>query len=305
MADEEGAGSDGGGSEAVYRVLIVADASSSMEDQNAALGFSMEALVEALSLASSDWAVGITTSSVDPSVGSTVEVDPGEAGSLLGGLVRPSDPGPAEALRGQLFCLGTAWSSSALPRDPGYACGDDPNGRISVEYLDCLCGIDAWQDHSGSGSEEPLEAGLLALCRAGSTLSADCLDPASPLSEADAGSNAGLLAEGGVHLVLSLSDEGDSSRRLSMGDDSAALYVDLLSSFGDVRWSAIGPGLVDGAIPCNEGGATPWGTARVVGVTVATGGLYAPIATLSGSACVDGDPADVIPTFVAVGAAPR
>ena len=121
-----------------------------------------------------DYQLAITTTSVDyTGAGSSSALEPGEAGLLTGSptILGRDNPDVATAFKKNLLCSTTYWDEVELLKpenqDPNYDCdaGGDPE-FISVQYLDCLCGVDQWTSPAGSGQEEPLEAALMALCRA-------------------------------------------------------------------------------------------------------------------------------------------
>lgn len=133
---------------------------------------------------------------------------------------------------------------------------------------------------TGVGSEEPLEAALLALCRQSSSPPATCFETPSSISEDDANSNESFLREGSKFAFVVITDEGDTSRRLSMGDGDTSLYHDAYNEFGnEIIAYVIGPEYdsSNGSVTCNEGGAQSWGVERFHNITSATGGLHLPL----------------------------
>lgn len=296
-------GGDGGGEggeegEAVD-VLIVYDSSSSTADEAALLGMeSPLSLLEGLR-----YQVGLTTVTVDyASEGATSGVDAGEFGTLAGDypVVTSKDDLPDWRFRSNLLCDTVCWQASALDDDPSFACtdptADPPPSGLSVDYLDCLCGEDAWKDHCGSGTEEGLEAVLLSLCLGVSDPPEACLD--CPWCETEVPTLRDTLPydliRGAPVRVLLLTDEGDSSRRLSTGDEDATVYLDALGALGlTLTVDVIGPSWDEdaGEFPCNSGAATAWGVERYRQVVEATGGTFWPIEEPDGSG--DCQPADL------------
>lgn len=295
--------SDDSGSGAVQANLIfVADNSASMSDASAALGFAFDRLVDELG-GGEGLTLGITTLTAEAQ-GAVLR--PGEAGTLVGEppvLTVGEVPDLPEAFRARLFCEATCWpgecvgseTEGCVPWDPSYSCGDDPGGVVSWDYLRCLCGADWVPGDCGSGSEEGLEAVLLALCRAEGAPPDICLShDGSPLTEADLGSNAGLVRSGAPTFAVLVSDEGDSSRLIPQGDSDPQACLDAWDQLSSPPTLAVlGPDFDDEAhtFACNPGGATTWGTVRYQGAAEATGGLYRPITEGEGEDCRHTDPA--------------
>lgn len=243
-----------------------------------------------------DYQIGITTTSVDPSQGASPDVDPGEQGTLLGDpkVIKKSDAHVADEFRKNLLCYATNFNPNEVPTDPSYQCGDDPGDQITQQYLDCLCGFDQWKNHSGSGTEEHLEAALLAMCAAVEDPPSVCdfyQDPSVADSGATLGddyipgANAGLIREGSTIVVLVVTDEGDTSRRLFQGDEDPAPYLDAYQAFVDhpIKFAIVGPPMDPDTLefachPTDSTQATTWGTLRLQTVAEATGGFYDPIA---------------------------
>lgn len=300
-------------------ILFIADDSSSMADEAAALALNFDTFIKTLTndqgtpptdnLSNAvdnyvsyvtdrgralDYQLAITTTSVQYTDGTTSDVDPGEAGLLLGDptVISNSYNGVADAFTYNLLCEATCWSTSALSDVPAYTCGEDPGGVISTQYLDCLCGAAAWQGHCGSGTEEHLEATLLAMCRATDPPPDICYDSLSPFSVADINSNPGMLRPGATTVVVIVSDEGDSSRRLENGEASAQTYLDDYDAFENpIRFAVVGPDYDATAksFPCNSGGATSWGTLRLQEVVAQTEGFYHTIEEGTDPSCTTSD----------------
>lgn len=296
-------------------LLFVVDNSSSMADEATELALNFETFISGLAAATPatedlsdavdnytsyvtdrgrvlDYQIGITTTTVDYATsGATSDADPGEAGRLLGDptIISSDSSDIANSFTQNLLCEATCWSSSALEDDPDYVCGDDPEGVISEEYLDCLCGADAWKDHCGAGTEEHFEAVLDALCRASVSAPELCWDETvSPLTPDDALSTVGFLREDSTAVVVYVTDEGDTSRRMENGDeDPTDTYLSYFDEFDlQLRIVAIGPEEYQGEVyeTCNSP-ATSWGTERLEIAAESTGGFYRPIHEIEDGAC--------------------
>lgn len=257
-------------------MLLLVDPSPSMQEENAAVLLGLGDLVDAWGARGR---VGLGTVSVEE-----------HAGALLGEVVDLGEAGALEALQAQLACEGTCWDEGALASDPGHACGDGLGSEVSVEWLDCACGVDGWAEACVSGNEEPLEAALLATCRANEEEPEVCAYTESPWTESWLGSNAGLL-RGGVLHVVAVSDEGDNSRRLPAGHDDPSLYGEALleTAPAEVLWHYLGP---EAELACNSGSATTWGTARIDSLVSASGGVRGELYVVENDgSCGEGDAA--------------
>ncbi len=115
------------------------------------------------------------------------------------------------------------------------------------------------------------------MCRAVDEPPDFCYDAISNFESGDEGTNSGLLRETATALIVILTDEGDSSRRLATGETSPQEYLDLFDRFNArYRFAVIGPPY-DASDPQNQdcvAGAQPWGIARLYEFTDATDGLY-------------------------------
>ena len=285
-------------------VLFVMDNSSSMTDEAEALGLNFSGWVEGLSAHEGlDYQLAITTPDIHGTAGALVSTDGVD-------IIQESDQSVGAQFNKSLLCNATCWDpndpSNPMPTDPGYVCNvEDPTipEAVSYEFLDCVCGNDSWESGAGCGQtdEEGLEAAFLSMCRAVEDPPPDCFDEIySPLTDADVGTNSGLLRERGTLNIVVVSDEGDSSRRLENQDPDATPYLDLLDQF-NVRYriAVIGPpyscetdaeGNENCQLTCNSGGATSWGTQRYQGAAEATGGFFNPIAEEgSGGECQSSD----------------
>lgn len=273
--DDEGeAGDDTGADELIGpSTLLLVDPSPSMQEEQEAVLLGLEALVEATGARGR---VGIATVSVEE-----------HEGALLGEVVDLAEAGALEALQAQLACSGACWTGG-LPSDPDHACGDGLGSGVTEEWLDCTCGVDQWSEGCVSGNEEPLEAALLATCRANEEEPEACAYTQSPWTESWLGSNAGLLRGGVLHLVV-VSDEGDNSRRLAAGHDDPTLYAEALleAAPAEVLWHYLGP---DADLVCNSGSATTWGVARLDTLVSASGGVRGELSVEGGDgSCAPGD----------------
>lgn len=300
-------------------ILFVVDNSSSMADEATALALNFDTFINGLAQSAPatdnlsdavdnytsfvtdrgnilDFQLGITTTTVDyATTGDTSGIDPGEAGRLLGDptIITTDTTDIADSFTQNLLCDATCWSRSALDDDPTYVCGDDPGNSVSSQYLDCLCGADAWKDHCGAGTEEPLEATLDALCRASAAAPDLCWsenDLSSPIDSSEANSTVGFLRDDSTTVVVIVTDEGDTSRRMQNGDgDPTDTYLDYYDSFDlPLRVVAIGPDYDEssGAYICNSGGGTTWGAERLITTAETTGGFYRPIEEEESGECV-------------------
>ncbi|MCB9792434.1 MAG: hypothetical protein H6741_06865 [Alphaproteobacteria bacterium] len=238
-----------------------------------------------------DYQLAITTTSVaipdnNPNL-------PGTYGALTGSpaLVADTDPDVEGEFIANLFCEATCWQAAAVPSDPNYVCGEDAD-QATLEYLDCLCGFEEWEGNCGSGTEEPLEAAFMALCRAAENPPDQCFDYETPFTNADVGSNAGLLREGATVIFVVVTDEGDYSRRLEQGDNDPQVYLDLLDLFRvRYRFAVIGPNYdyENNSLTCNSGGATTWASRRLQLAAEATNGFYRSIAEQGAGDCENSD----------------
>jgi len=293
-------------------LLIVLDNSPSMYDEAGTLGLGFDDLAASLP-ADIDFHLAVTTVSADPeddADGDGSVIEPGEVGTFLGRGAFTSSGDWASELRRTVLCEGTCWpgecqgedTAGCIPYDPSYECGDDPGEQVTWDYLECICGSDWEPPQCGSGTEEGLEAALLALCRAASSPPASCFDHSgSPLSQDDAGSNPGFLRPDTPTVVLILSDEGDGSRGLSQGDDDPQDYLDLFQEIGGaLSIAVVGPAYDSEAhtFECNSGGATSWGTGRYQQAAEITGGFYAVIeeCTAPDGTCSGPDNGYCVPT---------
>jgi len=228
-----------------------------------------------------DYQLAITTTAVDPLLGESTALEPGEAGWLVGdpAILSKWDADVGDAFRRNILCEATYWKEDDIPADLTYECGDETD-VITQQYLDCECGMGNWENNAGSGNEEPLEAALLAICRGVTDPPEVCFDPITPFTSSDMGSNNSpdrdLIRDDSTIVVVIVGDEADNSRRMEQGDTDPEVYLQAFESFDrPIRVVAIGPGWDGNAIPCNSGGAQTWMVERLQAVTSLTGGFYA------------------------------
>ncbi|MBX2799115.1 MAG: hypothetical protein KTR31_15675 [Myxococcales bacterium] len=220
-----------------------------------------------------DYSFAVTNTDPDRTEGRIEEV-----------IRRTDDDVPTRFIR-ELTCKNTCFTaSSALPAaPPGYSCGDPLGGFLTQDYLDCTCGEDDWQGNcSGTGIEEGLESVFLAMCRAVPNPPTACFEDGvnsegikyfSPIREGATLSNEGLLRDNANMIVVVVTDEGDSSRRLGR-EEIPVEYERLFAQFGDRRmtWVFIGPGQDEtGDVVC-PGTATNFAVTRYAYMAFTTGG---------------------------------
>ncbi len=298
-------------------ILFVIDNSSSMTDESADLGLNFNVFIETLtnpdegaeqvtdSLSDAvgnyldytaqrgrflDYQLGITTTTVEyVGQGETDGVDPGEAGRLLGTpeVVVKGSEDVAGQFQGNLMCEATCWDASAVPADSAYQCGEPLDGAVSLEFLDCVCGGDSWEDsvNCGTGNEEHLEAALLALCRSVDDPPEACYEfgsgTATAFADSDELTNDDFLRDDSTVVVVFVTDEGDTSRRMAQGESEPTVYEDAFNDFDlNIKFVTIGPPWDpdEGTFNCNSGNATTWGTERLQYMAEVSGGFYRDIA---------------------------
>lgn len=245
-----------------------------------------------------DYNLAITTTSVDYTGGVTDGVDPGEAGLFIGTptVIEKGQGDVAGLFRSNLLCDAAYWQTSQVPDDPGYECDPgDPEtpDNISKEYLDCVCGFGEWEDNtSGSGDEEPLEAALMALCRSVPDPPEACYDELAPFASTESLGNDDWYRDEGTIVVVTVSDEGDNSRRLAQGEEDPAVYLEAFQDFEKpVKFVSIGLEIGESGGPiCPTTTVPVWSIERMQTLTAETGGFYGAIAEETGSGdCVPGD----------------
>jgi hypothetical protein len=273
-------------------VLFVIDNSSSMTDEATELARNMGVFVDALANPAVsgvttnglpdaagnyieyvqnrgqflDYQLGITTTDVEHTYGELYGVVP---------FVTDEDTDVAGTFSKGVLCEATCFNESDVPSDATYQCGD-PLGEdpVSYEYLGCLCGDGQWDGLCGSGSEEHLEAVFMALCRSTETPPDECFEQ-NQFSDADVLSNAGFVRPDSAVIIVMVTDEGDSSRRMTTGDAVPDEYEALFNKFPNrLAFAVIGPRTDD----CNSGGADPWGVDRLRYFVDKTNGIWFDIA---------------------------
>ena len=246
-----------------------------------------------------DYNLAITTTSVDYSGGASDGVDPGEAGRFIGvpEVIEKGEGDVAALFRENLLCEAGYWQTSQVPDDSSYACNEDEPvtpDLISQQYLDCVCGFGAWEDNAvGSGDEEPLEASLMALCRAVPDPPEACFDALAPFNATQELKNDGWYRETGTIVVVTVSDEGDNSRRMAQGEADPAVYLEAFESFDKpVKFVSIGLEIDSdsGGPICPTTTVPVWSLQRMMSTASSTGGFYGAIAEETGTGdCVPGD----------------
>ena len=243
-----------------------------------------------------DYQLAITTTTVDyTGAGASDALEPGEAGLLIGNptIIAKYSDDVSESFKKNLMCDAVYWDSTELfapeNQDPDYECGGEPE-QISVQYLDCLCGVNEWDNPAGSGQEEPLEAALLSLCRSVENPPEECYWLSLPdengnggiqsvFGTADIGSNDDFLRDDSTIVIVIVGDEGDTSRRIADGSEDVQPYIDAFEAFDrTIKVASIGPNLIiDGtsqSLACNNGGSTTWAALRLQYISAETNGFY-------------------------------
>jgi hypothetical protein len=302
----------------VADVLFIVDNSASMLEETSDLGLNFNTFIDTLTSAQGaapvtetltdavgnyvvytqergrflDYQLGITTTSVDFSGQTPDAVDPGEAGLLIAPPLQKGDDGLADAFRYDLLCQAGYWNAGQVPDDPAYTCDQGTPSVISKQYLDCVCGVGAWEDNpQGSGAEEPIEAALMALCRSVDDPPEACFEATSPFAGSEAQKNEGFFRAEGSVVVVIVTDEGDNSRRMPQGEQDPAEYLEAFASFPKpVKFAVIGPAMdpETKALTCPSTAIPTWSVDRLQTVASATGGFYRPIVeeAASDASCV-------------------
>jgi hypothetical protein len=246
--------------------------------------------------------------------------DPGEAGLFVGNdpVISRGDEGEKHRFLQHVGCWSTCWGD--LPTDGTYTgtSGDCPfpdndEGEATSQYLECLCVDVVYPDASANyesnnlcdpgGIEKPIEATLLAMCRAtenppevcwhdGSALEAPATEGA-PADQTDwYMTNPGWLRDDAKLVVIVISDEGDSSNHNltpaglfdGSSDEDPTPYIHAFEDFDrDITFAVIGPDFRcedDGSNCveyCNSGDANSPGAKRLMNLAKITGGFYRPI----------------------------
>ncbi|MCB9687089.1 MAG: hypothetical protein H6738_16975 [Alphaproteobacteria bacterium] len=272
-------------------VLFVIDNSDSMFEESVALAENFGGFVERLAGREVDYGTDGLPDAVDRYVDyvqnpgyfvdfqlaiTTTDVQT-DRGALVGDppILRKGDPDLEEKFIRNLMCEATCFADRRqVDSDPGVTCEQDWNGKVTQEFLDCLCGRSAWVGHCGLGAEEGLEAVLDAMCRADDTPEA-CHDDRSPLQNSDFGTNEGLLRDGATFIPVVMTDEGDGSRRTANLDALPTAYFEAFAEFDRfMSWAVVAPGLdSDYEVRC-PGLAQSWGVLRYIYLVQESGGLY-------------------------------
>jgi hypothetical protein len=312
-------------------IIFVIDSSASMRDEAADLVANFDVFIQTLASAEGaepatdtlsdavdnyitytsergrlmDYRIGITTTSADfgPDIGFEPGIEPGEAGTLLGNVLKKGEEDIIHQFRRDLACRAACWDGSKLPSDSSYTgtTGNCPLPDIGVtrEYLDCLCtDVDypketaTWDsaDICGSGHEKHLESALLTLCRAETDPPSICWDHKGSIfdEEDDVGSIPDFLREGTPVVIVIVTDEGDGSPMFSTKDDNAEPYLEAFAEFDrDITVAVIGPPLdctdetsdlgnsfKDCQLTCNSGNASKLQTERLIDAAAQTNGFY-------------------------------
>ncbi len=239
-----------------------------------------------------DYNMGITTTSVEIPSGNAGL--PGVYGELVGTwpVIDPSFDDVSGTFVENLLCEATCWDPNDIPSDPNYECDTEPD-QITLQYLDCLCGFEAWEGNCGSGDEEHLEAAFMSLCRAVEEPPDECLDGSTPFVAEDIMSSPDLLRGDATVIFVIITDEGDGSRRLVDNESDPTPYLQLLDQFDvNYKFAIVGPAYDKeaGSLACNSGGATTYGSERLQIAVEEKGGFYRHIAEKdAGGDCQNSD----------------
>jgi hypothetical protein len=266
-----------------------------------------------------DYRIAVVTTNLDKRnwtpTGEAPRANPGEAGRFVGtdSVISRGDDAEQERFLQHVGCWSTCWGT--LPTDNSYAGvpGDctfpeNTDGEATSQYLECLC-VDVeypeesanWQSNDlcdPRGIEKPIEASLLAMCRATDNPPEICWHTGSALDEPTESvtdtdwyqTNKNWLRDDSKVVVIVITDEGDSSNYaldpagLFKGsqDEDPTPYVQAFEDLGrDVTFAFIGPDFryQDGGYVeyCNSGDANSPGAVRMMNLAKATGGFYRPI----------------------------
>ena len=268
-----------------------------------------------------DYRLAVVTPTLEMTNWTPATADPGQAGLFVGNdpVVSRGDEGEKHRFLQHVGCWSTCWGND-LPTDATYTgtggnCPfpDNNEGEATSQYLNCLCVDVVYPDASANyesnelcnpgGIERPIEASLLAMCRAsenppevcwhdGSALEAPATED-TPADQTDWDmTNPGWLRDDAKLVVIVISDEGDNSNLnltpagLFDGseDEDITPYIRAFEDFDrDVTFAAIGPDFRcdDDGISCmdycNSGDANSPGAKRMMNLAKVTGGFYRPI----------------------------
>jgi hypothetical protein len=249
-----------------------------------------------------DFRMAVTTTDNTFSGGFTGEADPGEAGLIVGDnpIVNRDDEDIAHRFKQNLGCWASCWNGFEMPTDNTYTGveGDCPfpeSGEATTQYVDCLCNDvnypdgENWDSEEicGSGNEMPVEATLMAMCRAVDDPPDICNHVDSPFRDSWKGTNSEWLRDDSTVIVVFITDEGDSSEITVGGlygnsEVEADVYLQAFAEFGrTIKFAAIGP-----TLDCNNDGLcttvcsnsfnnpSRTGSMRLKNLAEATGGFY-------------------------------
>lgn len=169
--------------------------------------------------------------------------------------------------------------------------GDDRLARKFIETLE----TEAICQGTCSSQEEPLEATFLAMCQSVPNPPTECFEEFAvgtetftpTLQQNDILDNGEFLRNRSTFLPVIVTDEGDASRRMSIGNVVADTYLDLTSRFNrHVAWVIIGPPTKENHEPICPSPSPDWGTVRFEFLIQQTNGLHIDIQ----------DPGDCEPT---------
>jgi hypothetical protein len=284
-------GGDGTRRSDTAEILFVVDNSNSMVEETVALAENFHVFLDRLTGREEGIETEGLTGAVDQYA--AIAEDPGaavdyqlaitttdattDAGRLFGPdpILAKGEPDLEANFHFNLLCKTACFEHRAVVRsDPTHRCEDPFDGAISQEYLDCLCGVDAWVGACGGAVEEPIEAVWNAMCRGLDDPPDSCFDAPSPLDPKLKGSSRGLLRTRTTVVPVVVTDEGDSSRRTPSVELVPEPYVTLFDEIGiDMAWAVIAPALdEDFEVSCPSA-ATSWGLLRFDMMVSETGGL--------------------------------
>ncbi len=221
---------------------------------------------------------------------------PGEGGTLIGDdpVFAKSDPDIESRFRQTLLCETVYFQNPPIGGTGEITdCSGPPtDGVVTQEYLDCVCGGDTWRDTvSGFGTEEQVEAALMALCRTVEDPPPTCFEQPSVFDALPEPKNAPWLRDESTVVVVIVTDEGDESRRTTGGQEELAEYVEAFEQFDrTIKFATIGPWQdPETGNVCGDGVPT-WGVQRLINISQGSGGFYNYINEPgAGSDCVNTD----------------
>lgn len=271
-------------------LLFVIDNSDSMVEESVALAENFSAFVSQLAAREQ----GISRVGLPDAVGNYIDysqdpaafvdfqlaittIDARETTGVLRGttpILHKDDPNLTGSFLRNLMCESTCFADRrVVVSNPDVVCGTPWDGKVSAEFLDCLCGVDAWIGNCGGGTEEGLEAVYSAMCRAVDDPPQECFEN-TILTPDQRGTNAGLIREKSTLIPVIVTDEGDASHRMQNVEAVPTKYLQLIEAFGvPTAWAVIGPGLDKNLELLCPGLATSWGTLRYEYMAQKTGGV--------------------------------